>query len=285
MAIVGRHAARAAVRRHPRAGLDELDQRAGQRPRSRCSSTSAAASTARRPTCRRRSMRRGGLLPKDLPNPPTYRKVNPADRAILIYCRLLRRAADLQGRRLRLQRSWRRRSRRWPACPRCCVAGQQDFAVRAQANPAALAAHGISLEDVRNALANATVNQAKGNLERRAQVDHASTPTTSSSMPRAIATSSSPIATARRSSCSDVANVIDATKAPRNGAWFNGKRGELLLVYPPARRQHRRGGRQHQGDDAAAARLGAAVGPCRSGVGPLAVDPRLRWSTSSSPWC
>ena len=49
------------------------------------------------------------------------------------------------------------------------VAGQQDFAVRVQANPAALAARGIALEDVRTALANATVNQAKGNLENAHQ--------------------------------------------------------------------------------------------------------------------
>ena len=44
---------------------------------------------------------------------------------------------------------------------------------------------------------------------------------------------------------------------------------------PPARRQHRRGRRQHQGDDAAPARLGAAVGPCRPDVRPLAVDPQF----------
>ena len=43
-----------------------------------------------------------GLLPKDLPNPPTYRKINPADRAGPDLRGLFRRAADLQGRRLRL---------------------------------------------------------------------------------------------------------------------------------------------------------------------------------------
>ena len=44
------------------------------------------------------------------------------------------------------------------------------------------------------------------------------------------ATSSSPTATARRSSCRTSASVIDATKSPRTGAWFNGKRSELLLI-------------------------------------------------------
>ena len=110
------------------------------------------------------------------------------------------------------------------------VAGQQDFAVRAQANPAALAAHGIALEDVRNALANATVNQAKGNLEN----EHKSiTIDTNDQLFHAAGYRN--IIVAYRNGApvklQDVANVIDATKAPRNGAWFNGKRGELLLVF------------------------------------------------------
>ncbi len=49
------------------------------------------------------------------------------------------------------------------------MAGQQDFAVRVQANPSALAASGLALEDVRAAIANATVNQAKGNVENAHQ--------------------------------------------------------------------------------------------------------------------
>src|SRR5262245_9591210 len=106
----------------------------------------------------------GGLLPKDLPNPPTYRKVNPADRAVLIYAVysddlpiykvddyafivLAQKISSVAG------------------VSQVLVAGQQDFAVRVQANPAALAVRGVSLEEVRAAIAGATLNQAKGNLE------------------------------------------------------------------------------------------------------------------------
>ena len=77
---VSRHAARAAVRRHPRPGLDELDQRPRQ-PGSRCSSLSTAASTARRPTCRRRSMPPAACCPRTCPTRrPTARSTRPTGR-------------------------------------------------------------------------------------------------------------------------------------------------------------------------------------------------------------
>src|SRR5437868_1703786 len=110
----------------------------------------------------------GGLLPKNLPNPPTYRKVNPADRAILIYAvhsdtMPIYKVDDYAYTILAQKIS------AVPGVSQVLVAGQQDFAVRVQANPAALAAHGIGLEDVRTAIANATVDQPKGNLENAHQ--------------------------------------------------------------------------------------------------------------------
>ena len=83
---------------------------------------------------------------------------------------------------------------------------------------------------MRNALANATVNQAKGNLEN----EHKSiTIDTNDQLFHAAGYRN--IIVAYRNGApvklQDMANVIDATKAPRNGAWFNGKRGELLLVF------------------------------------------------------
>ena len=123
----------------------------------------AATDVQTRDQRRERPAAQGPAQPADLPQGQPGRSRHPD------LCRLLRRAADLQGRRLRLHASSRRRSRRSPASPRSLVAGQQDFAVRVQVNPAALAAHGIALEDVRNALASATVNQPKGNLENERQ--------------------------------------------------------------------------------------------------------------------
>jgi multidrug efflux pump subunit AcrB len=109
-----------------------------------------------------------GLLPKDLPNPPTYRKVNPADRPILIYAlhssaipiwKVDDYAEVILGQNLSTV----------PGVSQVIVAGAQKYAVRAQMNPAALAAHGISLEDVRNALVATSVILPKGNLENAHQ--------------------------------------------------------------------------------------------------------------------
>ena len=111
------------------------------------------------------------------------------------------------------------------------VAGQQDFAVRVQANPAALAAHGIGLEDVRAAIATATVNQAKGNLENAHQsltldtndqlFDADGLPQHHRRLPQRRA------GQARGTS----ADVVDGASTPRTGAWYNGKRAELLLIF------------------------------------------------------
>jgi hydrophobe/amphiphile efflux-1 (HAE1) family protein len=170
-----------------------------------------------------------GLLPKDLPNPPTYRKVNPADRAILIYAvssddlpiyKVDDYAFTILAQKISAV----------AGVSQVLVAGQQDFAVRVQANPAALAAHGIALEDVRNSIANATVNQAKGNLENAHQQ---ATIDTNDQLFNAAAYQN--VIVAYRNGApvklQDIAQVVDATKSPRNGAWYNGKRSELLLIF------------------------------------------------------
>ena len=110
-----------------------------------------------------------GLLPKDLPSPPTYRKVNPADFPIMIYAvhsdavpdyRLDDYANTVLAERLSTV----------PGIGQVSIFGQKLYAARVQVNPSALAAHRIGLEDVRNALVNATVNEPKGSIEGEHQV-------------------------------------------------------------------------------------------------------------------
>ena len=105
-----------------------------------------------------------GLLPKDLPTPPTYRKVNPADFAVLIYAvhsdalppyKVDEYANNVIAERLSTE----------PGVGQVFVFGSMPYAARVQINPASVAAKGIGLEDVRNALVNATVNQPKGEIE------------------------------------------------------------------------------------------------------------------------
>jgi hydrophobe/amphiphile efflux-1 (HAE1) family protein len=170
-----------------------------------------------------------GLLPKDLPNPPTYRKVNPADRAVLIYAVWsdelpLYRVDDYAFVILAQKLS------AVEGVSQVLVAGQQDYAVRVQANPGALATRGIAFEDVRAAIGNATLNQAKGNLENE---NLAMMIDTNDQLFKADAYKD--IIVAYRNGApvklQDVANVVDGTRAPRTGAWYNGKRAELLLIF------------------------------------------------------
>jgi hydrophobe/amphiphile efflux-1 (HAE1) family protein len=105
-----------------------------------------------------------GLLPKDMPTPPTYRKVNPADFAALIYAihsdALPRYKVDDYATNVLADRLSTE-----PGVGQVFVFGSMPYAARVQINPAALAAKGIGLEDVRNALVAATVNNPKGEIE------------------------------------------------------------------------------------------------------------------------
>jgi len=105
-----------------------------------------------------------GVLPKNLPTPPTYKKVNPADRAILIYAvhsdtMPLNKVDDYAYTILA------QRISTVPGVSQVDIGGEQKYAVRIQLNPDALASRGISLEEVRNALAANSADNPKGTLE------------------------------------------------------------------------------------------------------------------------
>jgi hydrophobe/amphiphile efflux-1 (HAE1) family protein len=169
-----------------------------------------------------------GLLPKDLPSPPTYKKTNPAERAILIFAVWsdalpIYRVDDYAYTVLAQKMSV------ISGVSEVDIAGQQQYAVHVQVNPMALAARGIGLEDVHTALNNATVNEPKGNLEGRNQVYSLDT-----NDQLFDARSFFNVIVAYRNGApvklKDVGEVIDSSQLPRTAAWFNGKRIELLLV-------------------------------------------------------
>jgi len=104
------------------------------------------------------------LLPQGLPNPPIYSKVNPADSPILTLALTsktlaLSKVEDLADTMLAQKIS------QLPGVGLVSISGGQRPAVRIQANPTALASYGLSLEDLRTALNNANVNQAKGTFD------------------------------------------------------------------------------------------------------------------------
>src|SRR6202030_1814322 len=106
----------------------------------------------------------GNLLPSDLPAPPIYAKVNPADAPILTLALTsktmpLTQVEDLADTRLAQKIS------QLPGGGLVSISGGHRPAVRIQANYRQLAAYGLNIDDLRTTLANANVNTPKGNFD------------------------------------------------------------------------------------------------------------------------
>src|ERR1700710_3032243 len=106
----------------------------------------------------------GNLLPSDLPAPPIYAKVNPADAPILTLALTskplpLTQVQDMANTRLAQKISQQ------PGVGLVSISGGQRPAVRIQVNPRALAAYGLNIDDLRTTLGNANVNTPKGNFD------------------------------------------------------------------------------------------------------------------------
>src|SRR6201998_943450 len=158
-------------------------------------------------------------LPTDLPNPPIYNKVNPADAPILPLSLTsdslpLPKVEDLADTSLAQKIS------QLPGVGLVSISGGQKPAVRIQANPTALASYGLSLEDLRAALVQANVDQAKGVIDgaRQAYTIGANDQLFSSEQYKPIVIAYHNGAPVR---VSDVANVIDETENDQLAAWMN----------------------------------------------------------------
>ncbi|MBF0462059.1 MAG: MdtB/MuxB family multidrug efflux RND transporter permease subunit [Magnetococcales bacterium] len=104
------------------------------------------------------------LLPTDLPSPPIYNKVNPADAPIMTlavtsHTLSLPRVEDLVETRIAQKIS------QLPGVGLVSLSGGQRPSVRIRANPKALTAYGMGLEDLRTAITNANANQPKGSFD------------------------------------------------------------------------------------------------------------------------
>ncbi len=157
-------------------------------------------------------------LPTDLPNPPIYNKVNPADAPILTMALTsdslaLSKVEDLADTSLAQKIS------QLPGVGLVSISGGQKPAVRIQANPTALASYGLSLEDLRAAMAQANVDQAKGVIDgaRQSYTIGANDQLFSSEQYKPIVVAYHNGAPVR---LSDVANVIDGTENIRLAAWM-----------------------------------------------------------------
>ena len=167
-------------------------------------------------------------LPRDLPNPPIYSKINPADAPILTLALTsktmsLTKVQDLAETRLAQKIS------QLPGVGRVSMSGGQKPAVRVQANPTALSSYGLTLEDLRIAVAQANVNQAKGSFDGslQAYTIGANDQLFSSSEYSSLIVASRNGAPVR---LSDVADVIDDAENVKQAAWMNEVPAVILNV-------------------------------------------------------
>src|SRR5438270_1593643 len=170
----------------------------------------------------------GGVLPKDLPTPPTYRKTNPADRPVMIYAvhsdalpiyRVDDYAYTILAQKISTLKG----------VSEARIFGQRPYAPHIQVNPGALASRGIGLEDVRNALLTATVNRPKGVLEGAHQTF---TLDTNDQLFNADAYRN--VIVAYRNGApvrlKDIGNVVDSVQNERIGAWYYDTPAEGLAI-------------------------------------------------------
>ncbi len=167
-------------------------------------------------------------LPANLPTPPIYSKSNPADAPVLTLALTsnelpLSKVEDVADTRLAPKIS------QISGVGLVSISGGQKPAVRVQANPTALAAYGINLEDLRNALVGNSLNSAKGNFDGPAQ-DY----TINSNDQLLSSAAYKSIVVAYRQGApvmlSDVARVIDGVENDKLAAWQNSTPAVLLNI-------------------------------------------------------
>jgi hydrophobe/amphiphile efflux-1 (HAE1) family protein len=170
-----------------------------------------------------------GQLPKALPSNPTYRKVNPSDSPIMILSVQsdelpLINVDDYADVVLSQQLS------QIAGVSQVLIGGEQKRAVRVQVDPAKLAAMGLTLEDVRGVLVSATVNAPKGTVDTERQ----SFAVYDNDQLTKAAEYNKVILAWRNGAPVRVGDIGEAIDGPENrllGAWQNGKKGILLVVF------------------------------------------------------
>jgi len=167
-------------------------------------------------------------LPRDLPNPPIYSKVNPADSPIITLA-LTSETLPLQKVEDFADTNLAQKISQLSGVGLVTISGGQKPAVRVQANPTALASYGLSLEDLRTALGSANVDQAKGNLNGPRQSftiqDNDQLLSSDSYRPLIIAyKNGGPVR------LSDVADVVDSAENTTQAAWMNAQPAVILNI-------------------------------------------------------
>jgi HAE1 family hydrophobic/amphiphilic exporter-1 len=172
--------------------------------------------------------RAGGQLPPNMPRPPSYQKVNPAEQPI-IYLGLTSPTAPFYTIDEYAETLIAQRVSMLSGVARVMVYGAQKYAVRVQVDPDQLAARGIGIDDVQRAIVQANTNLPTGRLygERQAFTIMSSGQLTNASAYR-------PLIVAYRNGVpvrlEQLGNVIDDVENNKVAGWFNGVRGIIVAI-------------------------------------------------------
>ena len=171
----------------------------------------------------------GGQLPKNLPTPPTYKKVNPADSPILIYSVhsdvLPVTAVDDYAENILAQQI-----SQIPGIAQVSIGGQQKPAVRVQIDPTKLAALGLQMEDVASVIAAATVDAPKGSINgaQRSLTIYDNDQLLKAEPWNKVVVAYKNGAPIR---VRDIGVAVDGPENTQLTAWQNGRSGILLLIF------------------------------------------------------
>jgi HAE1 family hydrophobic/amphiphilic exporter-1 len=168
-------------------------------------------------------------LPADLPNPPSFRKVNPADQPVLFLV-LTSRTLPLSTVNDYAETVLQQQISQIPGVAQVSIFGAQKYAVRIMVDPEALTARGLSFADLRQAVAAANSNQPTGTLRGEQQ---RLTIEATGQLERAR--QYGPLIVASRNGVpirlEDVATARDSVENDQTASWFNGDRSLILAVF------------------------------------------------------
>ena len=168
------------------------------------------------------------LLPPEMPTPPTYQKVNPADQPVL-YLALSSTTLPLYTVDEYAQTDLAQRISTISGVAQVFVFGSQKYAVRVQLDPRALAARGIGIDEVATALARGNVNLPTGTLYGAHQ-----TFSVQATGQLLNAAAFRPLVVAYRNGSpvrlGELARVVDGVQTDKVASWYNDERAVVLAV-------------------------------------------------------
>jgi multidrug efflux pump len=170
----------------------------------------------------------GTYLPPDLPNPPIYSKVNPADAPILTLA-LTSKTMPLTKIEDLADTTLSQKIAQLPGVGLVSISGGEKPAVRIRVNPTALAAYGLGMEDLRTALNQTNINEAKGNFDglKQSYIIGANDQILTSGGYKPIIVAYKNGAPVR---LQDVATIVDGAENVRQAAWMNSTPAVILNI-------------------------------------------------------